>query len=84
MIFNLRVELVSYDVAYALALEADLKEGSVEEVADWIVSRTKTECRQIARQRVLRNGESDYWPEVPGDLLLVARHHVDRLWPKGV
>lgn len=85
MIFKLKFELVSYDVAYALALAAEVREGSTQEIADWIGSRTKTDCKQIAQERVQRNGESDYWPEVEErEMMLRARAHVDHLWPEGV
>jgi hypothetical protein len=84
VIFNVRFELVNADLAHAIALEAEIEEGTSRGRRVRIGSLTKTEIREIARERVSRNGERDYWPTIEEeDLLRVARERVQQLWPKG-
>lgn len=85
MKFTLKFELVNYDVAYALALAAEREVGSTEAVRHWISTRGRTEVKEIAKQQVQRNGESEFWAEVAEDeLMQTARAHVDHLWPDGI
>lgn len=84
MIFNVRHELVSNDLACAVALEAELETGTALGQKVRIGQLTKTQIRGIARERVLRSGEPRFWPEVEeAQILVAARDRVDHLWPKG-
>jgi hypothetical protein len=85
VIFNVRHELTSYDLAYAIALESETYVGNTRGQYVRLGALTKTEVREIAKERVARNGsDSNYWPELSEDgLLKVARERIDQLWPKG-
>jgi hypothetical protein len=85
MIFHVRHELVTVDLAHAVALDAEVEEDSSRGRRIRIGSLTKTEIKLIARERVGRNGEPDYWPEIEEEgLHAIARERVQQLWPRGV
>jgi hypothetical protein len=91
VIFNIRYELTSYDLAYALAIQCEI---DLPETPPTIAAHlrnhgwTKTEIRKAARSRLELSGTPDSWPdlephsEVIG-LLRTCREHVNALWPKG-
>jgi hypothetical protein len=84
VIIQVRHELTSYDLALAVASFADYRTGSTESVGEWIQALTKTEIRELARQRVTTTGDNtEYWGDPPADLVSLAREHINYLWPKG-
>lgn len=84
MIIQVRHELISFDLAHAVALEAESEEETRLGRQIRIAQLTKTEIRQIGTSRLLRSGEAEYWPEILEDgLFEYARGRVDGLWPKG-
>lgn len=84
MIVQVRYELVSADLAIALALRAEEVHGSAEDAQNFIDGTGKAEVRSIARQRLLRDGDPEYWG-APNeeDLMTYAREHANKLWPEG-
>ncbi|MGH2938309.1 MAG: hypothetical protein ACRDPE_09345 [Solirubrobacterales bacterium] len=84
LVVHVRHELVSFDLACAIALEAETEVGTTLGQKVRIGQLTKTQIREIAKDRVRRSGEPDYWPEVEdAQILVAARERVDYLWPKG-
>jgi hypothetical protein len=93
MKFNVTHELASYELAMALALEGELQDfKTAAELDAWLGSTTKTAIKEIAKERVKIQGESDNWSSLEfntaaglsdEDQLRKARERVNALWPEG-
>lgn len=85
MIFAIRFELTTADLAEALVLRAELEEPSDRTVEQWVASRSKNEIREFARERLGWSGDPKGWPGIEGGaaLLAVARETCQRHWPRG-
>jgi hypothetical protein len=84
VIFNVRHELTSADLAYAVALDTEVERDGRMAQGIYIGSLTKTDIREIGRTRVVRSGLPQMWLEVEDDALIrLARERIDTLWPKG-
>lgn len=84
MIFKLRFELTSHDLAIAVTRIAERRGGSTEQIEAWISSRRKKEIREAGHRTLVDWGDPSKWPEPAEESLYAcARKRIIKLWPKG-
>jgi hypothetical protein len=80
-VFSVRHELTQADLAYAVAIDAEIRGGSTQEVTDYIGSLGKRRVNAIVRARLKWSGGPAYWPEVTeANLLVAAKERIGQLW----